>query len=99
MRLKARIDRNQNEIVDEYRKLGFSVAITSMIGKGFPDIVVGKYGYTSLVEIKDGEAIPSKRRLTEDEKAFFDSWGGDIRVVKSIGDVHDHHAEIGAMIR
>ena len=94
MRAKARVDANQNEIVAEYRALGFSVAITSSLGKGFPDIVVGKYGYSSLVEIKNGELPPSKRRLTADEQDFFNGWKGDIRVVNNIEDVHLHHDEL-----
>ena len=41
MRVRGRIDDNQKEVVSQLRKLGVSVAITSMLGKGFPDLVLG----------------------------------------------------------
>jgi hypothetical protein len=36
------------------------------------------------LEIKDGEQIPSKQELTEDEEKFFDEWLGHAVVVKSV---------------
>jgi hypothetical protein len=38
MRRAAKIDANQPELVKELRKLGFSIAFTFQLGKGFPDI-------------------------------------------------------------
>jgi len=84
----ARTDRNQTEIVNALRKLGCSVAVTSAMGKGFPDLVVGWRGRNFLLEIKDGEAIPSKRKLTPDEQKFHDFWLGDIKVVESVEDAY-----------
>lgn len=82
-----RIDRNQNEIVSALRKLGFSVAITSMLGKGFPDIVVGKNGRNWLFELKDNEKSPSQKKLTIDEEKFFASWRGQVNKVESIDEI------------
>lgn len=83
MRRAARTDDNQNEIVEDLRRVGASVAITSVIGAGFPDIVVGYRGNNYLIEIKDGSKPPSRRRLTPDEQEFHDLWRGTVAVVNS----------------
>ena len=83
MRRAARIDANQSEIVNALRDVGASVAITSMVGNGFVDIVVGFRGRNYLLEIKDGSKPPSKRRLTEDEQKFFDTWRGTVFVANN----------------
>jgi hypothetical protein len=80
--LKARrTDNNQAEIVDALRKVGASVAITSRLGDGFPDIVVGYMGQNAMAEIKDGNA-----GLTEDEMKFFQDWRGNLRILRSVED-------------
>lgn len=86
MRRAARVDNNQNEIVLALRDVGASVAITSMVGSGFPDIVVGHRGRNFLFEIKDGSQPPSKRKLTPDEQEFFDTWRGTIFIVNDINE-------------
>jgi len=87
MRAK-RIDANQPEIVKALRKIGCSVAVTSAAGDGFPDIVVGRTDIHGnkrnwLIEIKDGEKIPSERKLTKDQVKFHNGWKGQIAVVTS----------------
>lgn len=85
--MRARkIDANQKDIVNELRARGYSVAITSSLGKGFPDLVIAK-GKTVLVELKDGKKPPSQRKLTPDEKEFIDRWKGEIIVANSIEDI------------
>lgn len=84
MRRAARIDANQNEIVCALRGVGATVAITSMVGAGFPDIVVGYRGQNYMIEIKDGSKPPSRRRLTDDEQKFHDLWRGTVIVVNNI---------------
>lgn len=79
-----RIDANQNNIVESLRKIGCSVAITSMLGKGFPDIIVGRIGLNFMLEIKDGEKPPSQRKLTPDEQKFHEAWKGQIAVVNDL---------------
>ena len=81
--MAKRVDGNQSEIVSALRSAGASVAITSGVGKGFPDIVVGYRGLSYLMEIKDGNKPPSKRRLTEAEQQFMEGWRGHYRVVES----------------
>ena len=84
MRLRARIDSNQPEIVKGLRDTGHSVAITSAVGKGFPDIIVGRNGVTLPMEIKDGSLVPSARKLTKDERRWFDGWIGSAVVVNNL---------------
>ena len=86
MRRAARIDDNQNEIVQDLRNAGASVTITSMVGSGFPDIVVGYQGRNYLIEIKDGSKPPSKRRLTPDEQEWHDLWRGTVFIANDINE-------------
>lgn len=86
MRLKARVDVNQKKIVNQLRRCGFSVAITSQLGNGFPDIVVGAAGRNYLFEIKDPEKPNSARKLTDDEKSFQEAWSGQYDVIESVDD-------------
>lgn len=83
-----RVDSNQMELVRIWRSLGASVAITSMLGNGFPDVVVGITTIKGnkvniLVEIKDGEKPLSKQKLTEDEIKFHELWKGHICIIRS----------------
>jgi len=82
-----RTDGNQTEVVKAFRDLGCSVTIASMVGKGFPDLVVGINGYNILVEVKDGNKPPSARHLTKPEIAWHSAWLGQSCVVESISDV------------
>jgi len=91
---RKKVDNNQAEIVDEYRALGFSVFSCAPMGKGFPDLVVGKYNITDLVEVKDGSKPPSARKLTPDQIEFFDNWKGSVRVVTNVLDVRKHDREL-----
>lgn len=77
---RRRIDNTQRDIVAALRAAGASVAVTSHVGQGFPDLVVG-WGrrLVLLVECKSpgGE-------LTLDERRFFEHWHGPpIQVVRS----------------
>ena len=84
MRYANRIDENQNEIVKALRKAGAYVRIISQ-GDGIPDLLVAYKGYTILMEVKDGDKVPSARKLTEAEQKFFDEWmGGMLVVVNSV---------------
>jgi Holliday junction resolvase len=87
MRRKAKVDSNQPEIVEAFRKLGYSVLLLHQVGSGCPDICVGKHGYNYLVEIKDGKKSPSQRELTPQEKDFHDSWRGHVMIINSVQDV------------
>lgn len=86
---KAKVDRNQPEIVAAFRALGCTVAHTHMVGQGFPDIVVGCQGENYLIEIKDGSLSPSRRQLTEPEAQWHQAWGGQVAIVETIDDVRE----------
>ena len=87
-RRAARVDANQTAIVKAFRKLGFSVSITSALGNGFPDIAIAKNYRTRLVEIKDGDKPPSARQLTADELTFANNWRDIIIICESLDDVN-----------
>jgi hypothetical protein len=88
-----RVDKNQNEVVRAFRASNFSVAITSMLGHGFPDLVIGanlgalRGKYTALVEIKDGSKPLSAQKLTPDEVKFKENWSGNYHIIRSVADV------------
>jgi len=84
MRKRARVDVNQPEIVSTFRHLGFSVLLLHQLGGGCPDILIGKFGRNSLIEIKDGDRSPSGRKLTDDEEQFHAEWEGEIFIVESM---------------
>lgn len=83
MRRAARVDDNQKEIVEAFRKLGWSVLIISQL-KNCCDIIVSKNGRTIAVEIKDGKKPPSAQKLTEGELKFKESWQGEYKIVNSV---------------
>jgi hypothetical protein len=83
MRYAARIDANQEQIVSALRAHGATVRIVTQ-GNGLPDLLVGYKGFTLLLEVKDGNKVPSARKLTPAEQKFFDEWtGGMLAVVNS----------------
>lgn len=86
--MAKRVDANQPEIVQALRQAGCSVQVLSMVGKGCPDLLVGKHGLNYLLEIKDGSKTPSQRKLTSDEQAWHSTWDGLVFVVNSIEDAY-----------
>ena len=74
----AKIDRNQPEIVKALRQIGASVAITSGIGGGYPDLTVGFRGKTLLLECKTGSD-----QLNEAQKKWHAKWGGHVAIVRT----------------
>jgi hypothetical protein len=86
-RTAAKVDANQQEIVEGLRRCGWSVQVTSGVGKGFPDLVVGALGRNGRVniflEVKDGNKPPSARQLTKDQVEWHSRWRGQVAVVNS----------------
>ena len=78
-----RVDANQSAIVEELRAHGVSVAITSSLGNGFPDLVCGHRGKNWCLELKDPAQPKSKRALTRDEIRFAESWKGQWDVIQT----------------
>lgn len=84
---RRRTDDNHSSIATLFRQLGCSVADTSQLGAGFPDLVVGHRGRNLLVEVKDGNKWLSRQKLTAAEAEFHDAWRGQVCVVTSAADV------------
>lgn len=68
----AKVDANQGEIVEALRTAGCFVQSLAMIGKGCPDLMVGRDYKWFVLEVKDGSKVPSARKLTKDEQAWHD---------------------------
>lgn len=82
MRRASKIDANQEQIVSALRAAGATVHSLAAVGNGLPDLLVGFKGVTFLMECKDGNKPPSKRRLTEDQLVWHGAWtGGPLCVV------------------
>ena len=84
MRKHGRTDANQTSIVEALRAAGASVAVTSALGGGFPDLAVGHRGVTMLVEVKDGAAPKRQQQLTPAEERWHREWRGGATVVHSV---------------
>ncbi len=84
--MPKKVDANQPQIVTDLRRLGFLVAVTSDLGRGFPDIVVGdpRAEAVFLCEVKNPE---ERWKLTERETEFHELWQGMVHVVESVEDV------------
>ena len=83
-RYARKSDANQQEIMDALRELGYSVYSVHRVGKGFPDIIVGKRKKNWLIEIKNPEY---DKKLTPDEQAFFDEWQGQVDMASTLDEV------------
>ena len=86
-RYAVKVDANQKEIVKALESVGVSVFCTHMVGRGFPDLVVGYYDRESgepknlLMEVKTEDG-----KLNELEKEFHKEWKGPVVVVHNILD-------------
>lgn len=98
MRRAAKIDANQVEIVKALRSVGASVQSLASTGKGCPDLLVGFRGVNYLLEVKDGEKVKSKRKLTPDQVEWHDSWRGRVYVVENVEQALGVVSEIGVMV-
>ena len=76
----AKVDANQSEIVECFRKLGFSVQTLHTVGQGVPDLLIGKHGKNWLIEVKDGV----KKKLTCDQEKWHSEWKGQVAVICTI---------------
>lgn len=78
-RAAYRVDANQPAIVQALRAIGASVQHLHTVGDGCPDILVGYKGRTYVMEIK----ATKRSQLTDDERAWHESWRGTVYVVTS----------------
>lgn len=81
MRRAARVDANHEAVVSALRAAGASVQSLAPIGKGCPDLLVGKGPCLWLIEVKDGQKPPSARQLTPDQKQWMQTWRGPMPTI------------------
>ena len=74
MRRAHRVDGNQAELVSYLRALGCSVAVTSVVGGGFPDLVVAYCEAVALAEVKDPKQPRHDREKNKSQEAFRAKW-------------------------
>lgn len=86
VRRAAKVDANQSDIVKALRAVGATVQVLSDVGKGCPDLLVGRAGKNYLLEIKDGDKAKSKRKLTPDQVEWHQEWCGQVAVVECVDD-------------
>lgn len=86
MRRAARVDDNQAAIVKALRSVGASVQVLSSVGEGVPDLLAGRRGVNYLLEVKDGDKPLSAQKLTEAQEHWHQSWAGEVRTVRSVGE-------------
>lgn len=82
----AKVDENHVEIVRGLRAIGATVQSLAALGRGAPDLLVGKGGANYLLEVKNSDMPPSKRRLTEAEAIWHQTWRGSVWIVESLDD-------------
>lgn len=79
MRRAARVDANQELIVEALRVFGATVQHLHTVGQGCPDLLVGRRGVTYLLEVK----MP-KEELTEDQGKWIAEWrGSKVHIVRT----------------
>ena len=88
MRAK-RTDSNHAKLVRELRTAGFTVADTSGMGSGFPDLVISRQRVTKLVEVKSPKG---KLRLSQAE--FISRWQDEVIVAKDVLDVINYFQQL-----
>lgn len=94
MRRAARTDRNHREIIEALRAAGAAVTDTSAVGGGYPDLTVSYRRAWYLIEVKDGEKSPSRRKLTKAQQDWHAQQQAAVHVVK---DAHEALVAIGAV--
>ena len=85
---KTKTDANQPQIIEVFRKCGWSVCDLSAVGNGVQDILIGRPGINVLIEIKDGAKSPSRRKLTDMQIEFHDAWTGPQDICTSVDEAH-----------
>ena len=83
MRRAAAVDANQAAIVGALRAYGASVQPLHSVGQGCPDLLVAHRGVNYLIEVKDGDKVPSARQLTEPQKVWHSCWRGQVAIANN----------------
>lgn len=81
MRRAAKIDANQTQVVSALEAAGATVQSLAAVGKGVADLLVVFRSNLFLLEVKDGNKIPSKQKLTPAQVEWHQRW--PVEVVNS----------------
>ena len=84
MKYARKVDGNQKEIIDGLRDVGATVFPLYHVGGGLTDLLVGYREKNFLLEIKNPNQPPSKRKLTKDQIEFHEKWRGQKTIVETI---------------
>lgn len=91
----AKVDNTHREIAESLRAAGASVFGTQAVGRGFPDLVASRAGFTALVEAKTGNG-----KLNPAQEKFHREWQGALIVARSgeeavrlFEEAVEHHVE------
>jgi hypothetical protein len=76
MRYAHAVDGNQDDMIRELEQAGLNVANLSRAGAGIPDLVVSDGLRMVWVEVKR-----KGQKLTVWERAFFEHWPEELRIV------------------
>ena len=72
-----RRDKTHSPICDQLRAIGFSVLDLGNVGRGCPDALIGRHGFTLLVEFKTGSEKNYQGRATGlAQHEFAKNWKG-----------------------
>ena len=74
--MKHHLDAVHKIVETSMRLLGASVASMAMVGKGFPDLLVGYNGHNILLELKTGNG-----KLRPAQRKWLAEWRGQAWVV------------------
>jgi Holliday junction resolvase len=73
---KYRVDAVQSEIVKKLQSAGYSVLSLSSVGRGCPDLLVGRDGHNYLLEVK---SLTGKQN--QEQVDFEKGWAGQYQIV------------------
>lgn len=87
MRRAARTDANHAAVVGCLKACGCEVQSLAAVGDGVADLLVYHRSTRRLllIEVKDGDKVPSKRKLTADQVEWHKRW--PVAVVERVEDV------------
>ncbi len=81
MRLAAKVDNNQAEIVRALRDIGCTVLSLAAIGHGIPDLLVARQGRMFLIECKSPGG-----KLEATQHIWRQTWAAPVYVVYGVPD-------------
>jgi hypothetical protein len=83
MRRAAKVDANQDQIVQALKAAGATVQSLAPIGHGCPDILCGFRGANLLMEIKNPDG---RDRVEKDQTRWHIEWNAPVHVVRTPDD-------------